>query len=80
LSSDHGTAKVWLALDTSRPLKMESDSTGQIAPHGFKKDSKGMPDIKALQDQLKAASVQHHLHTIMTYDYDSSLKIEMPAG
>jgi len=80
LSSDLGTAKVWLASDTSRPLKMESDSTRSIAPHGFKKDSKGMPDMKALRDQLKAASVEHHLHTTMTYDYDSSLKIEMPAG
>jgi hypothetical protein len=80
LSTDHGTAKLWLAPDTARPLKMESDSTGPIAPHGFKKDSKGMPDIKALRDQLKAASVAHHLHTTMTYNYDSSLKIEMPAG
>ncbi len=80
VGDDQGTAKLWLAADNSRPLKLEKDATETIAPHGFKTDSKGMPDLKALRAQLQAAKVVHHLHTTMTYDYDPSLKIDMPAN
>jgi hypothetical protein len=69
-----GPSKVWLAADTSQILKMERDyeGAGPIAEPKFN------GDLKSLQAQLKAATAQHHLHSVSTIVYDPSIKITMP--
>ena len=79
VSGDHGTARRWRETDSSRPLTLENGTTGTVAPHGIK-TGKGVRGLKVLQAQLHAARVEHHLHNTMTYDYDPSLKIDMPTN
>jgi hypothetical protein len=74
LTADTGPSKIWLAAGDSRLLKLERDydGTGPIAPPKFD------GDMKSLQAQLKAATAQHHLHSVITCEYDPSIKITMP--
>ncbi len=78
LSEDSGPSKIWLAADTSRMLKVERDYDGSGPVPKMKKSANGAVDLKALQAQLKAATAQHHLHSVMVFDYDPSIKITMP--
>jgi hypothetical protein len=75
LTEDTGPSKIWLADDNSRLLQVERDydGTGPIASPKFN------GDLKSLQAQLKAATTQHHLHSLTTCEYDPSIKIAMPA-
>lgn len=74
LSEDSGQSKLWLAADNSRLLKVERDyeGTGPMARPKFN------GDMKSLQAQLKAATAQHRLHSVTTFEYDPSIKITMP--
>jgi hypothetical protein len=78
VTEDNGPAKVWLAADDSRILKMERDYEGPGArprvPHG----GNGQVDIKALHDQLKAMTAKRQLHSVTTFEYDPSIQINMP--
>jgi hypothetical protein len=78
LSEDIGPSKIWLATDTSRMLKVERDYEGSGPVPRMKAKGGGAPDLKALQAQLKAATAQHHLHSVTIFDYDPSIKITMP--
>ena len=46
----------------------------------MKRDANGKIDFKAMQAQLKAATAQHHLHSVSNFVYDPSIKITMPAN
>ena len=74
LSEDSGPSKIWLAADSSRMLKVERDYEGA----GPMARPKFNGDLKSLQAQLKAATAQHHLHSVVFFDYDPSIKITMP--
>ena len=74
MSSDNGPSKVWIAADTSRILKVVRDYEGEVLT--------AHPKIRGmdLEAQLKAATAQHHLHSVTDYVYDPSIKITMPAN
>lgn len=74
LTSDDNNSKVWLAADNSRLLKAERDYDGSGPMDAPKFDG----DLKSLKAQLKAATAQHHLHSLTLYTYDPSIKITMP--
>lgn len=75
LSTDDGSSKVWIAADASRILKVERDYEGEVSTSRPKMSA----DLKTLQAQLKAATAQHHLHSVANFVYDPSIKITMPA-
>ncbi|HEX3816774.1 MAG TPA: hypothetical protein VHW03_00635 [Chthoniobacterales bacterium] len=74
MTSDDGTSKIWIAADNSRLLKLEHDYEGTAPIKTPKFDG----NLKSLQAQLKAATAQHHLHSLTLYTYDPSIKITMP--
>ncbi len=78
LTEDSGPSKLWIAADTSRPLKVERDYDGAAPGSAMKRNANGKVDLKSLQAQLKAATAQHHLRSVSTYEYDPSIKITMP--
>ena len=80
LTTDNGRSKIWIAADTSRLLKTERDYEGTAPTSGVKTGANGAVDLKALHAQLKAATAQHHLHSVTAFVYDPSIKITMPAN
>ncbi len=78
LTTDDNSSKIWLATDTSRPLKAERDYKGP-GPIPRMKDGAGRKlDLNALRDQLKAAKTERQLHSVTTFDYDPSIKVTLP--
>ena len=80
LTTDNGPSKIWITADTTRLLKVERDYDGTAPTSAVKMGAKGATDLKALRAQLKAATAQHHLHSVTNYVYDPSIKITMPAN
>jgi hypothetical protein len=78
LTTDSGRSKIWIAADTSRLLKAERDYEGPAPSSPMKRDANGKIDFKAMQAQLKAATAQHHLHSVTAFVYDPSITITMP--